>query len=74
MLSSMNEGIYVVLKLKGMRMPRVLNLYLFGICNILINRTLFVTYLPTRSALPAAQHGNISYTKWLYSLRSIIQA
>jgi len=42
----MNEGIYVVLKLKGMRMPRVLNLYLFGICNIPISRTLYVTYLP----------------------------
>lgn len=64
MLSSMNEGIYVVLKLKGLRMPRVLNLYLFGICNISINNgcipiniTLIVTYLPTRSFIPAAYTG-----------------
>ena len=77
MLSSMNEGIYLVLKLKGLRMPRVLNLYLFGICNISINNGCIpinnipcVTYLPTRSSIPAALHGNISHTKWLLTCKA----
>jgi len=51
----MNEGIYVVLKLKGLRMPRVLNLYLFGICNIIYKQWLYthqqytLCYVPTNT-------------------------
>jgi len=47
----MNEGIHVALKQKELRMPRVFNLYLFGICNIPTN-TFCYTSSPTREYQP----------------------